>query len=136
MLSVVTLGLFLMTSCGGSCEKTAEKEAVVVNENVVADAETQFNVEGMVCAMGCAAVIQEELGKVNGVAFAEVNFEDELATIKYDSKLVSEDELIAAIENVGDDLYKANKVEAKENLDPEVEEVSDVMDVVNTVVTH
>jgi len=138
-IGILGLGLLFTISCGSSHDHHAEDntEEVVVNENVVADAESNFKVEGMVCAMGCAAVIQEELGKVNGVAFAEVNFEKELATIKYDSKLVSEADLIAAIENVGDDLYTATKVEGEtENLDAEVEETSDVLDVVETVVSH
>lgn len=137
LIGVLSLGFIAMSSCGDSSDKTSNNsEEAVVNKDVVADSGVKLKVEGMVCAMGCAAVIEEELGHLNGVAFAKVNFEEELASIEYDSKLISEEELIAAIEGVGDHLYTATKVEDAPNLDPEVEEVSDVLDVVETVVKH
>lgn len=135
MVAILTFGLFSLSACSNSNSNEMAEE-VVVNKDVEANAESTFSVDGMVCAMGCAAVIQKELGVVNGVAFAKVDFDKELATIKYDDRIVSEADLIAAIENVGEDLYKATKVESQSNLDPEVEEISDVIDVVETVVKH
>ncbi|MCB9256130.1 MAG: heavy-metal-associated domain-containing protein [Chitinophagales bacterium] len=105
-LSVVLLAFSFLVACNNSCEKPSGEEQVV-NADVVADSESKLALEGMVCSMGCVSAIQNELRSTNGVAFAEVNYEESFATIKYDSKLVSEAELIAAIEGIGDHSYKA-----------------------------
>ena len=129
---VLVFGFLFSTvlfSCGDS-GSTAVKD-ITVNENVVADTESELAIEGMVCSMGCVAAIQDELKSTNGVAFAAVDYENSKAIIKYDSKLVSEDELIAAIQNIGDHQYSASKV--VNSVDTENDEFIETIEVLEEV---
>lgn len=133
VLILGVLALFAITACNNSSGNAEElSEKVEVKKDVAVNTETSFEVEGMVCSMGCAAVIQKELNALNGVAIAEVSFENESAVVKYDRRTITEEELIAAIANVGDHIYSATVLETKSNLDSEVEEVDDVLNVVRT----
>lgn len=139
-LSVVILAFSLLVSCNNSCEKPGEEE-VVVNADVIADSESKLALEGMVCSMGCVSAIQNELRSTNGVAFAEVNYDESFATIKYDSKLVSEAELIAAIEGIGDHSYKAKVYDESaevllDSADAELHETLEVLEEVSTTLGH
>jgi Cu+-exporting ATPase len=58
-----------------------------------------LTVSGMTCA-SCASRIEKKLNRIEGVA-ATVNFATEKATVDYDARQVSTDELVAAIEAVG-----------------------------------
>ena len=55
---------------------------------------------GFHCANG-KALLEKELVKVDGVKEATASVETKIVTIKYDSKLVDEKALIAAIEKIG-----------------------------------
>ncbi len=59
-----------------------------------------FKVEGMHCE-GCAANIQSLLEHRAGVHKALASFKDGEARVLYDSNAVTEEQLIAAIENSG-----------------------------------
>ena len=137
-LSLVVMSLFLLSACQQSGTHEDAAEEVSVNENVVADAESKLALEGMVCSMGCVSAIQNELRATPGVAFAAVNYEESFASIKYDSKLVSEEELIAAIEGIGDHSYSAKKYDEADEAeeDTEMEETIEVMEAVESVVAH
>lgn len=127
-LSLVILSVFFLSACQHS------NEEVSINENVVADSETKLALDGMVCAMGCVSAIQNQLKSTPGVAFATVNYEEGFAIIKYDSKLVNEDGLIAAIGSIGDHSYSAKKY--SESTSKEDEETIDVVEAVETVMQH
>ena len=45
---------------------------------------SEFNIEGMTCAMGCAKTIENKLAHTNGVKSVTVDFEKTLATIEFD----------------------------------------------------
>jgi copper chaperone CopZ len=59
-----------------------------------------FKVEGMHCD-GCAQIIQSLLEKKTGVRAASVSFKDSEARILFDTKILAEDQLVAAIEKAG-----------------------------------
>ena len=133
-LSLILLSVMLLSACHHSAEQEAALEEVNVNENVVADAKTKLALDGMVCAMGCVSAIQNELRATPGVASAIVNYDESFASIEYDSKLVNEDQLIAAIQGIGDHSYTAKKFEIEEsNSDVEMEET---IEAVESVVAH
>lgn len=123
-LTIVLVAILALSSCNNSsCEK-GESEVTVNNEDVVADSKTKLAVDGMMCEMGCVSAIQNELRSTPGVASATVNFEGSFATIEFDSKLVDEKQLIAAIEGIGDHAYTAKVFEEGEvELVEEAEEV-------------
>ena len=62
--------------------------------------EALFAIEGMTCA-GCAASVQTTLEQRQGVASAEVNFDNKTARVKYDASGVSIDQLVTAIQGLG-----------------------------------
>jgi len=130
-LSLVILSVFFLSACQQSSEQAVE--AVLVNENVLADAETKLALDGMVCAMGCVSAIQNQLLATPGVAFAAVNYDESFATIKFDSKLVNEEALIASIESIGDHSYSAKKYN---EVSSEDEQTIEVVEVIETVMTH
>jgi len=78
-----------------SCKKE-QKEAEVVTVDTIEKvkkstisedatlAKVQFNIEGMTCAIGCAAKIQKSLGNMDGVKNATVDFENKTAVVEYD----------------------------------------------------
>ena len=59
-----------------------------------------FKIEGMRCD-GCAATIQSLLERNAGVHKAVAFFKEGEARILYDSDAVTEEQLVAVIENVG-----------------------------------
>jgi len=59
-----------------------------------------FKVEGMHCG-GCAAIVQSLLERNAGVKKAAASFEEREARVLYDSQTVTEEQLIALIEQGG-----------------------------------
>ena len=59
----------------------------------------RLDVEGMTCA-SCAARIERKLNKLDGVE-ATVNYATEAATVSFDPRAVSVDDLIATVESIG-----------------------------------
>lgn len=60
----------------------------------------QFKVRGMTCA-NCALTIEKGVAKINGVRSAAVNFAAEKLTLDMDAALVTEDEILAKIRDLG-----------------------------------
>lgn len=78
-----------------SCKKEKKEVEVVVVDTIekakkitisedATLAKVQFNIEGMTCAIGCAAKIQKSLGNMDGVKNATVDFKNKIAIVEYD----------------------------------------------------
>jgi len=65
--------------------------------------QVNLKITGMTCT-GCAEHIQYEVKKVPGVAEASASYEEGKATVKYDARLTTPKDIIAAINSTG---YKA-----------------------------
>lgn len=101
--------LALAVACGNKAEKeeqTPEKEVAVVAE-VVPNATSTLDVEGMTCEMGCKAAIEKHLSKTEGVANCEVDFENALAVVEYDNNVISEEQIIIEIGSIANEAYSA-----------------------------
>ena len=61
----------------------------------------EMTIEGMVCAMGCAAVIEKKLNKTNGIAKATVDFATKKALVEFNRKTLNSSEIIDVVESVG-----------------------------------
>ena len=57
----------------------------------------RFTIKGMSCEIGCARAIEKKLYKLDGMYKADVNFQKEMATVKYDSNKIDEALLISTI---------------------------------------
>lgn len=115
---IVILSL-LAVGCSHSENENARNGAEVIAiapENLVV---VDYAVSGMVCAMGCAKTIQDEIAEMGGVAICEVNFEDEKAHIEFDKTQLSEKEIIAKIESIAEGQYKVTAWESEELIEEE-----------------
>lgn len=79
--------------------KTETKAALDPNATY---AKAEFKIEGMTCAMGCAKTIEKKMAKMEGVKFASVDFERELAMVEYDEAKVNPESLEETVTNVAD----------------------------------
>jgi len=99
----------LMTSCkkeAATTETTTEKKAETPKKEVVIAAENvqtaSFEIEGMTCAIGCAKTIEEELGALEGVQKATVDFDSKKATVIFDKTVQNQDNLTKVVEATAD----------------------------------
>lgn len=106
----------ILSSCSNNNTKS-EVAVEIAPENVlVAD----YEIEGMVCAMGCAKTIQDELTGMNGISACNVNFEEGSAHIEFDKTQLTEKDIIAKIEGMAKGQYKvAPLVDRKQGESPE-----------------
>lgn len=109
--TILTLAFvsLLTVSCKKEAAKekvTAEKEAGAPKKEVVIAAENvqtaSFEIEGMTCAMGCAKTIEEELGAMEGVQKATVDFDSKKATVIFDKTIQNQDNLTKVVEATAD----------------------------------
>lgn len=104
---VVALSAISFTSCKKE-EKTAENttntEAAAPKKEIAAEnLETaSFEIEGMTCAMGCAATIEKKLAETEGVKEAKVDFESKTATVAFDKTVNNQETLTKLVEAVAD----------------------------------
>ncbi len=94
-------------------QANAEPKKIKAENIVVAD----FAIEGMVCAMGCAKTIEDEIAGMTGVASSSVNFETTKAHFEYDKTQLTEKEIITKIEGIADGQYKVSPW--KEQVEPQ-----------------
>jgi copper chaperone CopZ len=109
-------GAFVLTACDTESKEstshfTVEKKIVEGTGKAVA----KIGVEGMACGISCVKKIESTLNKLEGVKTASVDFKQDettdFANIEYDEDVITEKEMIAAIESLGNGQYKVNSVE-------------------------
>lgn len=107
-LFTLTTIVIIMTACKN--ETTPEIQTVDFGSEssekmLNPDAEytaAEFEIDGMMCAMGCAKVIEKNLAKLDGVKTVEVDFDSKTAKIEYDEALVNPDLIMSSVKNTGD----------------------------------
>lgn len=65
-------------------------------------AKAEFTIDGMTCAIGCAATIQKKIAKMEGVKSATVDFDRKLAMVEYDNAKVTPTSLEETVKKVAD----------------------------------
>lgn len=96
-----TLIISMVTACSTSSQEASE----VQSKTYVAD----MQIEGMVCAMGCAKTIEDKLNETEGILSATVDYSEEKCELEYDASKINDKEIIALIQSVnGKDHYKVN----------------------------
>ena len=79
----------------------------------------RFTIKGMSCEIGCARAIEKKLYKLDGMYKADVNFQKEMATVKYDSNKIDEALLTSTItsgsqtSNYSVEEFKINTITSK-----------------------
>ena len=87
--------------------KTVETAAETTEKASTTDpnatyAKAEFKIDGMTCAMGCAATIEKKMAKMDGVKSAKVDFDKKLAMVEYDIAKVTPTNLVETVAKVGD----------------------------------
>ena len=116
-IAVLAFAALALVSCKKEEKNTTEAAATENTKNVAAKMETaSFNIEGMTCAMGCAATIQNKLSHLEGVTSAKVDFETKTATVEFDANKQSEASLTQTVEGVADGkTYKVSNIKTEAN---------------------
>ena len=104
-----TLSMGLLVLSFTACKNNTTPKTVTVSTAVktveVTFKEAQpmsMDIEGMVCAMGCAAVIEKNLNQTAGIKEAKVDFETKKATLIFDAKVLSPNEVTQVVRNTGE----------------------------------
>jgi Cu+-exporting ATPase len=103
--------LLLIVSCTSknpekkSVSHTAETKVTMSDKNL---SNISFQVEGMTCEVGCAALIEKKVAAMEGVATSKVDFEAKTAYVSFDPTTTSFDNVKTTIESLGDD-YKVGE---------------------------
>lgn len=80
-------------------DNQTEEKALNPDANYIA---AKFEIDGMMCAMGCAKVIEKNLAQMDGVKNVEVDFESKVAKIEYDEAMVNPNLVMASVKKTGD----------------------------------
>ena len=82
--------------------KTPPTQQEEVTTMVASNATVSMTIEGMVCAMGCAAVIEKKLNATPGIAKASVDFPSKKALIEFDDTQITPNGIIDVVKEVGE----------------------------------
>jgi periplasmic mercuric ion binding protein len=129
---IIVFTLLIFISCQNEVEKTKKNIEISIEKKVIEGDENSttasMNIEGMTCAMGCAKTIEKKLKALEGVSFAEVDFESKIATVEYDDKLVDENKLLATVNEIHDGQYQVEKM----TIEQQVKKSSNTNSEINT----
>ena len=106
--------LVLITAFTFSCKNEVKPEVKTVETETVKEldpnatyAKAEFTIDGMTCAIGCAATIQKKISKMEGVKSATVDFDKRLAMVEYNEAKVTPTLLEETVTKVAD-IYKVS----------------------------
>lgn len=112
-----------------SCKQSSNQKEEVVSPEVEKVAEdtlgneisgviekASFEIEGMSCAVGCAAKIEKDLAKLPGVKSAKVDFESKKATVEYDNAKQNPISIQATVESIANGAYKVTQMSTNKDL--------------------
>ena len=106
--SLVVIAILAMTFTGCRNNQFSTKSLVNYSDTDVEEAykspkKIKMNIEGMVCAVGCAAIIEKNLNKTNWIKFAKVDFESKKAVLTYDANRLTTNDITQVVLNTGSD---------------------------------
>lgn len=78
----------------------------------------EFGIEGMTCAMGCARTIERNIGAMEGVKYAKVDFDKKLAMVEYDDAKVTENAIEQTVKKTGE-VYSVHDMKTVETFSTE-----------------
>lgn len=106
-----------------ACKNSTTPDLITVESNQKSKIEifpisekafVKVTIEGMTCAIGCAAKIEQNLQKTSGVTSVTVNFESKTAWIVYDSHHLNINS-IAKVVNQSGEAYDVSEIVSLES---------------------
>lgn len=119
ILGIFTLTFFIFSLACSSGDPQKHADTEVSAENLIM---ADYAIDGMVCAMGCAKTIQDEVSNMEGVTLCSVDFESGKAHVEFDQSMLTEDDIIRVIEGMAEGQYQVHEWVDKEDNLSEVEE--------------
>lgn len=114
------LSLLLVATLTFSCKNEVKPEVKTVKVNSVKEldpnatyAKAEFTIDGMTCAIGCAATIEKKIAKMEGVKSSVVDFDRRLAMVEYDEAKVTPSLLTETVTKIAD-VYKVSDMKTVE----------------------
>lgn len=112
------LTVILVATMFTACKNEAKPEVKTIETDVAISTEkalnpnanfikTEFTIDGMTCAIGCARTIESKIAKMDGVKSAKVDFDRKLAMVEYDDAVVNHDALEATVSKTAN-IYKVS----------------------------
>lgn len=106
--SIVVIAILATTYTGCRNNQFSTKNLVNYSDPDVKVAfkspkQIKMNIEGMICAVGCAALIEKNLNKTNWIKLAKVDFESKEAILTYDANRLTTSDITQVVLNTGSD---------------------------------
>ena len=103
---IIGLSFLSFTSCKNNIsQKTIKLKTNAFQTNKASFQEAQpmaMSIEGMICSVGCAALIEKNLNKTSGIKEAKVDFETKKATLIFNPKVLTANEVAQIVQNTGE----------------------------------
>tara|TARA_B100000424_G_C22636964_1_gene352435 strand:- start:199 stop:567 length:369 start_codon:yes stop_codon:yes gene_type:complete len=100
-----------------ACNHNDSIKAKIVNSskndieiNLKYPKQISMNIEGMSCAIGCAATIEKNLNKTAGIKSAKVNFKTKKATLIFDADILNPNDITQIVLNTSNN-YSVSDLE-------------------------
>lgn len=114
-LTVILASLFFVAcSSADSTNKESKKEEKKVEVLAENKSAVKMEIDGMVCAMGCAKYIEDKVADLDGILSSKVDFEAGLADFEFDKSAMTAEEIQTFISEIHDGQYKATLVAEQE----------------------
>ena len=124
-------GSLLLISCGGekkNDKKDEKKDTTAVvaapKMEVTPNAIAELGIKGMVCEMNCVGTVKKTVLALAGVSSWDMEFDSEKdlnhAKVKFDKTVVSEKQMVEAIEQLNEGQYKVESVDVREMTEEEI----------------
>jgi|TARA_R110000737_G_scaffold350741_2_gene390677 copper chaperone CopZ len=117
VLQIIFVTAILLVSCGQNEKQLAkEKQEKASKEKVVANKQLTFEIEGMVCVMGCGGSIKSKLAETNAVEKCEFDFEEgrekNKVTVSFDKNKTTPEQIIKIVTDMNDGQFKVGTSES------------------------
>ena len=108
--SIVVIAILAATFTGCRNNQFSTKNLVNYSDPDVKVAfkspkQIKMNIEGMICAVGCAAMIEKNLNKTNWIKLAKVDFESKEAILTYDANRLTTNDITQVVLNTGSNYF-------------------------------
>lgn len=105
----ILLASVAFVACNSVEQTNTEVKEEIKKTEVLAENKTEvkMEIEGMVCAMGCAKYIEDEVADLNGIVASKVDFEAGVGSFEFDKSAMTAEEIQTFISEIHDGQYKA-----------------------------
>jgi len=102
---IISFSLLLL-----SCSENSNNEANTVKKISVANQKITFEVEGMVCKMGCGGSIRKALLETKSVSQVDVDYQDDrtkqIVSVFYNKSQINKSAIVKLLETINDKQHK------------------------------